>query len=460
MSIASRAAVVDRKDAPFVIRPVVVEEPRADEVLVRMVATGICATDAHVQHQLMPAPLPAILGHEGAGVVERVGSTVTHVEPGDHVVLSYHSCGHCKSCASAHAAYCDRVWDANFAGARLDGTSGVRGEDGESLHAHFFGQSSFSTYALAHARNTIKVARDVPLDILGPLGCGFQTGAGAVLKALDVGVGASIAVFGVGAVGLAAIMAARVADAMTIVAVDVNPEVYGSDVEIIGHEITKELLERFPDPKRPVPTLTFDKAYTLVGGGVTLELSYKGENHCPGNIFIWAPAQKVLTVIDIISPGSATFMHCDASQNISGWYEAQAQLMEYDFDFLVAGHHMSYGTPDTVKASIEYFADVLEGAQAAIDRFSRSDVLIDILIEPGLDKFWVGTENWINSMTNFATKHVLEKRSSNGQLWSERLAGVTTQTKYHAYTVLESIRLERNRPNYRLKGENPPPFYA
>ncbi|WP_313011968.1 MBL fold metallo-hydrolase [Brevundimonas sp.] len=237
-------------------------------------------------------------------------------------------------------------------------------------------------------------------------------------------------------------------------------EVYGSDVEIIGHEITKELLERFPDPKRPVPTLTFDKAYTLIVGGVTLELSYKGENHCPGNIFIWAPAQKVLTVIDIISPGSATFMHCDASQNISGWYEAQAQLMEYDFDFLVAGHHMSYGTPDTVKASIEYFADVLEGAQAAIDRFSRSDVLIDILIEPGLDKFWVGTENWINSMTNFATKHVLEKRSSNGQLWSERLAGVTTQTKYHAYTVLESIRLERNRPNYRLKGENPPPFYA
>lgn len=224
MSIASQAAVIDRKDAPFVIRPVTVEEPRPDEVLVRMVATGICATDAHVQRQLMPAPLPAILGHEGAGIVERVGSTVTHVQPGDHVVLSYHSCGHCKSCASAHAAYCDRVWDANFAGARLDGTSGVRGEDDQSLHAHFFGQSSFSTYALAHARNTIKVARDVPLEILGPLGCGFQTGAGAVLKALDVGVGASIAVFGVGAVGLAAIMAARAADAVTIVAVDVNAD--------------------------------------------------------------------------------------------------------------------------------------------------------------------------------------------------------------------------------------------
>ena len=221
--------------------------------------------------------------------------------------------------------------------------------------------------------------------------------------------------------------------------------VFGSGVEIVAHAITKELLERFPDPKRPIPTLTFDKDHTLNVSGVTLELSYKGENHCPGNIFIYAPAHRVLTVIDIISPGSATFMHCDASQNIMGWYQAQQQLTEFDFDFLVAGHHMSYGTPDTVKASIEYFADVLDGAQAAVDR-------------AGWDKVFVGTENWINSMANYATKYVLEKRSSNGQLWSERLAGVTTQTKYHAYTVLESIRLERPRPNYRQRGENAPPF--
>lgn len=234
--------------------------------------------------------------------------------------------------------------------------------------------------------------------------------------------------------------------------------VFGSGVEIIAHAITKELLERFPDPNRPIPTLTFDKDYTLNVGGVTLELSYKGENHCPGNIFIYAPAHRVLTVIDIISPGSATFMHCDASQNIMGWYQAQQQLTEFDFDFLVAGHHMSYGTPETVKASIEYFADVLAGAQAAVDRFSRSDALIGILDGAGWDKVFVGTENWINSMANYATKYVLEKRSSNGQLWSERLAGVTTQTKYHAYTVLESIRLERPRPNYRLRGENAPPF--
>lgn len=234
--------------------------------------------------------------------------------------------------------------------------------------------------------------------------------------------------------------------------------VFGSDVEIIAHRITKELLERFPDSKRPVPTRTFEVEDVLEVGGVTLQLSYKGENHCPGNIFIYAPQQKVLTAVDIVSPGSATFMHCDASENISGWYEAQSQILEYDFDFFVGGHHMHYGTYEQVKLCVEYFADVLEGATVAVERFSRSDVLADILSGVGAAQTLVGVENWINSMANYTTKHVLEKPTSNGQLWWQRLAGITSQTKYHAYTVLESIRLERARPDYRLRGENPPVF--
>ncbi|WP_205930961.1 NAD(P)-dependent alcohol dehydrogenase [Rhizobium leguminosarum] len=220
----ARAAVVERKDAPFVMQDVTLEAPRPDEVLARMVATGICATDAHVRQQLMPTPLPAILGHEGAGIVVRTGVSVGHIKPGDHVVLSYHSCGQCKPCLSSHAAYCEKVWEANFAGARLDGSIGVERNGADDLHAHFFGQSSFATYALAHQRNTIKVPSDIPLEILGPLGCGFQTGAGAILKAMKVPVGATVAVFGVGAVGLAAIMAAKVADAATVIAIDVNAE--------------------------------------------------------------------------------------------------------------------------------------------------------------------------------------------------------------------------------------------
>ncbi|AIM01334.1 alcohol dehydrogenase (plasmid) [Sinorhizobium meliloti] len=216
--------MIERKDAPFVMQDVTLETPRPDEVLVRMVATGICATDAHVRQQLMPTPLPAILGHEGAGIVVRTGVSVGHIKPGDHVVLSYHSCGQCKPCLSSHAAYCEKVWEANFAGARLDGSIGVERNGADDLHAHFFGQSSFATYALAHQRNTIKVPSDIPLEILGPLGCGFQTGAGAILKAMKVPVGATVAVFGVGAVGLAAIMAAKVADAATVIAIDVNAE--------------------------------------------------------------------------------------------------------------------------------------------------------------------------------------------------------------------------------------------
>lgn len=224
MTTKARAAVIERKDAPFVMHDVSVEDPRPDEALVRMVATGICATDAHVRQQLLPTPLPAILGHEGAGIVERVGSTVTHLKPGDHVVLSYNSCGQCKPCLSSHPAYCDKVLEANFAGARLDGSIGVNAQDAGDLHAHFFGQSSFATYALAHQRNTVKVPSDIPLEILGPLGCGLQTGAGAVLKAMEVPVGATVAIFGVGAVGLAAIMGAKVADAATIIAIDVNDQ--------------------------------------------------------------------------------------------------------------------------------------------------------------------------------------------------------------------------------------------
>lgn len=222
MNTSARAAVLERKDGPFEFRDVEIEEPRPDEVLVRMVATGICATDAHVRAQRMATPLPVVLGHEGAGIVERTGTAVTSVEPGDHVVLSYHSCGHCRPCASGHAAYCDNLWAANFAGARLDGSNGLHAARGLRPRGHFFGQSSFSTHALTHQRNTIKVPADLPLQVMAPLGCGLQTGAGAVLKALAVPAGASFAVFGVGAVGMAAVMAARVAGATTIVAVDVD----------------------------------------------------------------------------------------------------------------------------------------------------------------------------------------------------------------------------------------------
>lgn len=227
MTISITAAVAERKDAPFALEQLTLDEPRADEVLVRIVACGICQTDAHVWHGHIPSDLPIVLGHEGSGVVERVGAAVSSVKPGDHVVLSYQACGHCAPCLGGHFPYCDFAMGANFSGERLDGSVGIHrheGADGGTMHGHFFGQSSFATYALTTERNTVKVPDDVPLELLGPLGCGLQTGAGAVLNSFKVAAGQTIAVFGAGAVGLAAIMAAKVAAAGAIIAVDVHDE--------------------------------------------------------------------------------------------------------------------------------------------------------------------------------------------------------------------------------------------
>jgi aryl-alcohol dehydrogenase len=221
-STKARAAVLYDHNGPFVIEEFELEAPRAGEVLVRIVATGMCHTDAAVRSGDLPTPLPVVLGHEGAGVVESVGAGVRKVAAGDHVVISVNSCGQCDSCLSGHPSICHSIFPLNFAGARFDGSHALTGGAGR-VHDQFFGQSSFATRALAHERNVVKVPSDVPLELLGPLACGIQTGAGSVLNALRVGPGESFAVFGSGAVGLSAVMAARVGGATTIIAVDVLP---------------------------------------------------------------------------------------------------------------------------------------------------------------------------------------------------------------------------------------------
>jgi aryl-alcohol dehydrogenase len=182
------AAVVREQEQPFEVEELELEEPQAGEVLVRVVATGMCHTDLIVRDQWYPVPLPVVLGHEGAGVVERIGDGVTKLEPGD-----------------------------------LDGSNALSKDD-EPVHDRFFGQSSFATYAIATERNAIKVRDDVPLELLGPLGCGIQTGAGGVMHSLAPEAGTSIAVFGAGAVGMSAVMAARIVGCATIIATDVIPE--------------------------------------------------------------------------------------------------------------------------------------------------------------------------------------------------------------------------------------------
>jgi aryl-alcohol dehydrogenase len=213
------AAVVKAQGGAFEIERLVLESPRNDEVLVKVAGVGVCHTDLVCRDQYFPVPLPCVFGHEGSGVVESVGSAVSNVQPGDHVVLSFSSCQVCPSCVAGKPAYCHQLYQRNFLGTRPDGSSALS-KEGQMVHGHFFAQSSFGTYALAAERNTVKVDRSVPLWLLGPLGCGVQTGAGAVINALHPYAGSGIAIFGAGTVGLSAVMAAKLCGCATIVAVD------------------------------------------------------------------------------------------------------------------------------------------------------------------------------------------------------------------------------------------------
>jgi aryl-alcohol dehydrogenase len=226
MTIRARAAVCHGHDKPFTIEDVELADLRPDELLVRVVACGICHTDLAVRDGQLPVPLPIVLGHEGAGVVEAVGEAVTAARPGDRVIMSFNSCGACPSCADQAPTYCYNFFPHNWLGKRADGTPSVS-LGGQPMNANFFGQSAFATHAIAHERNVARVpdsAAHIPLYRLAPVGCGLMTGAGAVLRSMKVRAGLPIAVFGVGTVGMAAIMAARIAGASPIIAVDVNPQ--------------------------------------------------------------------------------------------------------------------------------------------------------------------------------------------------------------------------------------------
>jgi aryl-alcohol dehydrogenase len=216
-----QAAVTRAKHAPMSIETLTLEEPRDDEILVRLVATGICHTDIAMRDLAFPVPQPIVLGHEGAGVVERIGQAVTKVSPGDHVLMTFNFCGHCPSCSHDAQTYCHKFFDYNFAGCRPDGSSALS-KDNERIHGNFFGQSSFATHALCREANIVKVRNDLPLEGLAPLACGVQTGAGAIINVLKPGPGHSLAVFGTGSVGLSAIMAARLVGVSIIIGIDLN----------------------------------------------------------------------------------------------------------------------------------------------------------------------------------------------------------------------------------------------
>jgi aryl-alcohol dehydrogenase len=282
-----QAMVLRPPGCPLRLETLELEGPGDDEALVRLAASGICHTDIDYCED-WDGP-PVVLGHEGAGVVEQVGKNLKGVKPGDHGVLSYQSCGQCRECRKGRPTGCERFWEANFGFARLDGSnayerSGVRG--------HFFGQSSFATHTLATARNLVKVPKDLPLELLAPLGCGFQTGAGTIMNSLQVQKGEGVAVFGTGAVGLAAVMAARQAGADPIIGVDIKPRRLELALELGATHVINNLHED-----------VVSRIAGITGGGVDYVLEITGAPD------MYETAVKVLnpggTAALIASPGGA-----------------------------------------------------------------------------------------------------------------------------------------------------------
>jgi aryl-alcohol dehydrogenase len=219
------AAVAREPGADLDVVELDLEDPRPDELLIRMVGVGVCHTDLLVRDEPGPTQLPLVLGHEGSGVVEKVGAAVQDFDDGDQVILTWNSCGLCRQCLSGKPAHCDQHQLLNLSGHRDDGTTGLS-EAGRPIGGRFFSQSSFASHALSRARNTVKLSADLALAqlrVLGPLGCGVQTGAGAFLTAFDVRSGSAVAVWGTGGVGLSAVMAAATRHCDPIVAIDTNP---------------------------------------------------------------------------------------------------------------------------------------------------------------------------------------------------------------------------------------------
>lgn len=221
MPIQTRAAVLHNYDSPLTVEAITLDDPEPGEVIVRLAACGVCHSDLHMISPVFKNPLPVVLGHEGAGIVERVGPQVTSVAPGDHVVLTWiPSCGRCRYCASGRPALCNNRQGVE----RRDGATQLRLHDahGDGLH-QLLDAGAFAEHALVREEGVIPINADIPLEVASLVGCGVLTGVGAVVRTARVEPGSVVAVFGAGGVGLNVIQGAVLAGAARIIAVDLRP---------------------------------------------------------------------------------------------------------------------------------------------------------------------------------------------------------------------------------------------
>ncbi len=222
-SMKIKAAVVPEVGAQFEIRDnIALHEVGPTDLQIHMVASGICHSDEAIRKGDASLGYPVILGHEGAGIVEKVGSEVKNFEVGDHVILSFYSDGTCDNCLKGMPTKCRSYAQYNLSGVRADGEDHFQ-ENGQHI-SDMFNQSSFTTTTVVDQRNAVKIDKSFDLRKVGPLGCGYVTGSGTVLNTLKPKPGDTIAVFGTGAVGLAAMMAGRISGCIKVIAIDIVPE--------------------------------------------------------------------------------------------------------------------------------------------------------------------------------------------------------------------------------------------
>ena len=265
-----KAAVLYEPGQPLRVEDVQLSPPQAGEVLVRVGAAGVCHSDYHVMHGDMAAPLPAVLGHEGAGVVEQVGSAVTSVAPGDHVVLLWRtSCGHCEYCSVGRPALCPVGTVMRGSGLLADGTSRLRRNDLEIRH--FAGVSCFAEHTVCAEQAVLKIPADVPMPIAAVVGCAVMTGVGAVVNTARVEPGSTVLVIGAGGVGLCAIMGAVLAGAARIIAADLNPAKLELATSFGATDVVDSSHEDVVDAVRELTGGGVDYAFEVIGLTHTVE---------------------------------------------------------------------------------------------------------------------------------------------------------------------------------------------
>ncbi|WP_328902833.1 NAD(P)-dependent alcohol dehydrogenase [Streptomyces sp. NBC_00441] len=344
MPTSTTAAVARAGADDFTWEPLVLDDPGPGEALIRLIATGLCHTDLSVLAGNLPTPLPAVLGHEGAGIVEAVGPGTTGVRAGDRVVMSFNSCGSCTRCRTGQPTRCSTFFPRNFGAARPDGSTPVHTADGEPVGGLFFGQSSLARHAVVsvHSLVPVEVADDRELALLAPIGCGVQTGAGTVLNLLKPGPGDTLAVFGAGAVGLSAVMAAQLSGVSEVVVAD----------RVASRLTTASELGATHTINTAIDDLGESLAYLTGGHGVTYIVETTG-----------VPALLELAVTAISTAGTVAVIGAPAA----------GSRASFDINALIDGR--------TIRGVTEGGSDRITFIPALIDLFRQGRLPYDQFVE-------------------------------------------------------------------------------